>query len=111
MKENTLLKIAFICSLGGLISLYFISSNINPQDYNPVTSGIGSDVNLTGTISKIDQREDVTFIDVSYEKPLTIVVFNGEVSFNKGDKIQVNGRVQEYNGKQEIIAQKIKVMG
>ena len=114
MKENTLLKIALICSLVGLVVLYFISTRIDVKDYKPnaLNKNIGQDVKLKGNVAKITDKGNVVFIEVSQQNPVTIVLFTDDdnLKLNNGDNIEVIGKVQEYNGKNEIIAQKIRVV-
>ncbi|MBI2124628.1 OB-fold nucleic acid binding domain-containing protein [Candidatus Pacearchaeota archaeon] len=113
MKETTLLKTALICSLLGLVILYFISAKIDVKDYNAgiLNKNIGDDVKLTGKITKISQSENVAFLEVSYESPITIVLFTDKnVSLEANDSIEIIGEVQEYKGKNEIIAQKVRVV-
>ena len=113
MKETTLLKIALICSLIGLIILYFISSKIEIKDYKPnlVNENIGTDVKLEGIVTKISDKGSVVFIEVSQQNPMTVVLFtNDNINLKNGDNVEVIGEVQEYNGKNEIIAQKIRVI-
>ena len=114
MKETTLLKIALICSLAGLVILYFISAKIEIKDYKPnkLSQNIGDDVKLQGTISKISDKGNVVFIELNQQSPVSIVVFNNEntLKLKNNDSIEVVGKVQEYNGKNEIIAQKIRIV-
>ena len=110
MKENTLLKIALICSLVGLIVLYFISTKIEVKDYKPnFNKNIGDDVKLKGTITKITDAGNVVFIDVSQQNPITVVLFTeDDLKLISGDDIEVIGEVQEYKGKNEVIEKKIR---
>ena len=113
MKETTLLKIALICSLLGLVLLYFISAKIDIKYYKPskLSENVGDDVKLTGTITKISQNENVAFIEIDYSSPVTIVAFGSdELKLKNNDVVEVIGKVQEYKGKNEIIAQKIRVI-
>ena len=114
MKETTLLKLALICSLVGLFLLYFISTKIEIKDYRPnvLSSNAGDDVKLKGTISKVTDKGNVVFVELSQEFPVSVVVFTNEnfSSLKKNDLIEVFGKVQEYNGKNEIVAQKIMVV-
>ena len=115
MKESTLLKIALISSLVGLLVLYFISTKIEIKDYNPnkLNQNAGDDVKLTGIIAKISDKGDVIFIEVNQQNPITVVLFakDNDLILDNGDNIEVLGQVQEYNGKNEIIAQKIRKVG
>lgn len=114
MKETTLLKIALICSLIGLVVLYFISIKIEVKDYKPgiLNKNIGDDVKLAGTVKKITDTGDVVLIEVSRQSPVTVVLFSGDnLKLKKGDGIEVIGEVQEYKGRNEVIAKKIRVTG
>ncbi len=114
MKETTLLKIALICSLVGLLVLYFISTKIEIKDYKPniLNKNVGEDVKLNGIVTKISDKGNVIFIEVNQQNPISIVVFGNDNNLNlkNGDNVEVIGKVQEYNGKNEIIAQKIRLV-
>ncbi|MBS3100606.1 hypothetical protein J4204_00560 [Candidatus Woesearchaeota archaeon] len=115
MKESTLLKIALICSLVGLVALYFISTKIEIKDYKPniLNKNVGDDVKLNGVVTKITDRGSVVFIEVNQQNPVNVVLFTDDdnLKLKSGDSIEVTGEVQEYKGKNEIIAQKIRVTG
>jgi len=115
MKESTLLKIALICSLVGLVALYFISTKIEIKDYKPniLNKNVGDDVKLNGVVTKITDRGSIVFIEVNQQNPVNVVLFTDDdnLKLKSGDSIEVTGEVQEYKGKNEIIAQKIRVTG
>ena len=114
MKETTLLKIALLCSLAGLVLLYFISIKIEVKNYKPniLNKNVGDDVKFEGTVTKITDRGNVVFINVNQQSPVIVVLFTDEnnLKLNNGDNVEIIGKVQEYNGKNEIIAQKIRVV-
>ncbi len=114
MKENTLLKIALVGSLIGLLALYLISAKIDFKNYSPgeLNKNVGDDVKLIGTVSGIRDAGDVVFIEVEHQTPVTVVLFtdDGDLRLGNGDFIEVLGEVQEYRGKDEVIARKIRVI-
>ena len=114
MKETTLLKTALICSLIGLFALYLISTKIEVNEYraNALNKDIGEDVKLKGTVTRITDRGNVVFIEVNQQSPITVVLFTEDdnLKLKNGDSIEVIGEVQEYNGKNEIIAQKMRII-
>lgn len=114
MKEATLLKIALVCSLVGLAALYLISTKIEVKDYKPniLNKNIGDDVKLIGRVAKITDKGSVVFIEVNHNNPVNVVLFTEDenIKLKSGDNVEVIGEVQEYNGKNEIIAQKIRVI-
>jgi len=114
MKESNLLKIALICSLVGLIALYVISEKLEVKDYKPtmLSKNIGDDVKFKGTIRKIANQGNVVFIEVDQQNQVDVVAFaaNNSLKLNRGDNIEIIGKVQEYNGKNEIVAQIVRVI-
>ncbi|MBI1936377.1 OB-fold nucleic acid binding domain-containing protein [Candidatus Woesearchaeota archaeon] len=114
MKESILLKAAIICSLAGLILLYLVSIKIDYKEYRPqeLSKNVGDDVKLVGRIAKISQKENVAFIEVEHQSLVTVVLFDKgrNLTIKNGDRIEVLGEVQEYNGKSEIVAGKLRVI-
>ena len=112
MRENTLLKVAILSSIVGLVILFFISRSIEIPEYNPSqVKDVGMDVKLIGKITKIDQREGLFFIEVSKENKVEVALFTKDKTDIKyGDNVEVLGKVQDYNGKAEILANKIRVI-
>jgi len=114
MKETLLLKIALICSLVGLVALFFISQKIELKDYKPNflnNKNVGDSVNLSGKISKVTAGNNVVFIELIQQVPVSVVVFTDKnVNLNENDFVEISGKIQEYNGKEEIIADKIKIV-
>ena len=80
MRENTILKISLICSLIGLIALYFISENIEVKEYTgrSINSNIGDDVKLEGTVKNVRKTQNAAFIEVEQKVPLKVVVLKNE---------------------------------
>ena len=114
MKETTLLKVALICSLVGLVALYFISERIELKDYKPNflnNKNIGDSVKFSGKITKITNGNNVVFIELIQQVPVSVVVFTDKnLNLNEKDIVNISGKVQEYNGKEEIIADEIKTI-
>ncbi len=118
MRENTLLKIALICSLVGLVALYFISTRIRIEDYNPnfnMNIDIGKDVELKGIITKITEKDNVAFVELNQLFPITVVVFRDDqdkenLKLKTNQSIEVIGKIQSYKGKNEVIAQKLRLV-
>lgn len=116
MKEKTLLKIALICSMVGMAALYLVSRNLDVRDYtslpNRLNGNIGDEVKLKGTVERITKRDDVVFVEVRENAPVSVVLFNGNhaLNLNQGDFIEIIGQVRQYKGKNEIVADSIRVI-
>ena len=112
MRENAILKIALSFSLIGLIALYFISGNIEVKEYTgkSINSNIGDDVKLEGIVKNVRKSPNAAFIEVEQKVPLKVVVLKSEVNLTAGEIVEVIGEVQEYEGSEEIMANKIRVI-
>ena len=116
MKEKTLLKIALITSLTGLLALYLISSSIDIKESNIEKITIDSKdefVKLKGFVSQVVNSEKVSILEITQPQKIKIVLFknNGKnLSISQGNEVEVFGKVQEYEGNMEIIAERIRVV-
>jgi len=116
MKEKNLLKIALICSLLGLLILYLVSNNIEIKEKNIEKITLDNKdefVNIKGTISNIVNTEKVTIIKILQPQEITVVLFKNEnktTTIQQGNEIEVIGKVDEYEGKIEIIADRVRVI-
>ncbi|MBI2130261.1 hypothetical protein HYU10_00665 [Candidatus Woesearchaeota archaeon] len=113
MKENTLIKISIIFSLAGLVILYFISGSIKIDDYKPksISSEIGQDVKVNGVVKGVRKFDNAAIIEVEQKSVLDVAVLGkSNLSITAGDSVEIIGEVQEYNGKEEVIANRIRVI-
>jgi aspartyl/asparaginyl-tRNA synthetase len=113
MDENILLKVALSVSVIGIIVLFLISTQIELSDttIEKITSGSAEDkVSVTGTIKSIRQTGSATFILLTQASDLDVVVFSENLSMDVGETIKVTGKVQDYKGKKEIMADSIKIL-
>ena len=110
MNEKMLYHISLGMTIIGLLFLFFYAervstANIETQELIPKKPII-----MQGKISSISTHEKAIFLEILREKiePTTIILFaNENTTLNAGDFIEVRGRVEEYNGKAEIIADKV----
>ena len=116
MKEKTLLKIALIASLLGLLILYLISGNIKIEEKNIEKITLDNKdemVKIKGTVSKVIDTEKVTIIDVLQPNEITVVLFKNdetETPIQEGNEVEIIGKVDEYEGELEIIAHKARIV-
>lgn len=114
MRENELLRVALIISFIGLLFLYFISGNIEIKTKTSErinNAETGQEVIVKGIVSSIRTSEKASFVNIETIDEENIVVFENIKGIKQGDYIEVVGKIDEYNGKQEIIAEKIRKIG
>lgn len=119
MKARLLLYVSIICSVAGLILLYFISQNVELL-YTPISQitadDIGKNVKVCGEVtSKSVSKNDHVFLSLNDSSGVTDVVVFSNIAeklnaqeVKKEDIICVIGTVDEYQESLEIIAKKIE---
>jgi len=116
MQEKTLLKTALIISLLGLLILYLISGNIEIKEKNIEKITLENKdefVKLTGIVSRVVDTEKVTIMEITQPQQITVVLFKDEnksMQIQEGNEVEIFGKVDEYEGKLEIIADRLRVV-
>lgn len=110
MKEKTLLRIAFISSCFGILLLFIFSKTITIDETTmDKIDQIETDeeVRVKGVVKKVTNKEKLTIIELIQEVSVPVIVFEN-ISVNIGEEINVIGKKEEYNGKDEILAEVIE---
>jgi len=116
MREQTLLKTALIVSLLGLSILYLINDNIDIKEKNIEKITIDNKdefVKLKGIVSRLIDTEKVTIMEITQPQEITVVLFKDEnktMPIQEGNEVEVIGKVDEYEGKLEIIADRLRII-
>ena len=113
MKENTLLKIAFVVAILGLVVLYLISGiiEVEQKDIDKITLGnVGEQIKVSGEVSSVKSFKTVTIIELKTESRIDVVLFKENVSLDNGRYVEIYGSVDEYEGKPEIIGETVRIL-
>lgn len=115
MKDSTLLKISLAVSITGIFIILYLVEYKNAQ-----TSGLSeitrdqldSIIKVEGEVTKVTKTPGLLILNI---KDLTgtteVIAFTSQESIiEKGMKVEVTGRVQEYQNRLEIIADEIKLL-
>lgn len=109
---NKLLAVAIMCSLVGILIIIFVGEHTELDfiDISNINKGmIDKKVRIKGEIKSISQTEEVTFLDViDNTGEMKIIVFEN-ITLEKESRVEIEGKVDEYMGDLEIIAELIKV--
>ena len=108
MNERALLKISLIGSIIGIIILFILSSFTELEE-NQISNLEDDNVKVKGIITKITDRETIMIIEIAQQNKIEAIIFKEEnISLEKGDEIEITGSTDEYEGRQQIIVDKIK---
>ena len=113
MKEKTLLTIALISSLIGILVLFFVSGSIEVEEKKIAEldlEKLDSDVRIRGVVSSVRDLDKIMILDVAQPQTVNVMLFKeGNINVSKGDFVDLEGELREYEGKREIIANQIEV--
>ena len=111
MQEKTLLKISLFVSLGGLLLLYYLSSGVNLDAITGIEEvEENKEVLVRGKLGKVKELDKVAFLEIWREKIMktSVVLFkDSNISLKPGDYVEITGTVEDYQGKKEIIGNKV----
>lgn len=118
MDEKFLLKAAIACSVIGLAVLYLIAGTmkIDETSINKITSGMSDDnVIVEGKVASITEKENVIVIELQKNEKISVMMFKGKypvfMGIKEGDSVEVSGKVSDYKGRKEIIADGMRFVG
>jgi DNA/RNA endonuclease YhcR with UshA esterase domain len=112
MKEKLILVIAFLASLAGIFTLFFLVENL---DYGEQTiekineERISDMVKIEGDVIEVSDLGNITFISLMQPNYIDVVVFD-EIELYSGERVEIIGMSEEYEGEMEIIAHRIRVI-
>jgi|GEM_PF-3436974 len=112
MKEKLLLRLALGVSIIGISVLFFISIRIEITEVaiNKLDDSIEQSVMITGSVVDVTVKNSTTFIMIEKDEMTTVILFGKSHPINIGDLVQARGKVSEYNGESEIIADEVRVI-
>jgi hypothetical protein len=99
MNRQSLLIIAIIFSLIGLIALFFISSWLNAHPEH------ASFLQISGVVNSVRIKNGVTIMSIDPAE-LSVVAFE-PLELEKGEHVTFYGRLQEYKGRVEFVVEDV----
>lgn len=113
MKEKTIFKIAVVSVIAGLAILLIFAGEADLGSVEDIDSaGSGKIVKVSGTITKLSQKDKTIFAEIEAEKTekTSVIIFPAEEIFlREGDYVEVEGMIEEYLGEKEVVGSKITV--
>ncbi len=112
MDERVLLRISLVSSLVGIFFLFIIVSFFTVEE--TAISGIpsseeGTTVHVKGFVESVQNRKGIAIIEIAELKSVSAVLFTSEnVTLEKGQKVEVRGKVREYGGQMQLVIDELK---
>ncbi|MBI2572310.1 hypothetical protein HYV86_00460 [Candidatus Woesearchaeota archaeon] len=113
MNEHTLTKFAYAVFFVGIAVLALYSQEFEVESVATIESHPSSEiVRMKGIITRLSPHDNVLFAEIEGQRveKTDVIVFTAEELFLKeGQFVEIEGKVEEYKGKKEIIASKVVV--
>ncbi|MBU0758565.1 MAG: hypothetical protein KKF44_10945 [Nanoarchaeota archaeon] len=113
MNEKMLLRISVLFAVIGISALFIISKSIeinNTTIEKIYGEKIGDEVEITGKAIQIIRNEKFTVIKMAQESEIEVIAYDNIAEIREGDALSVKGRIDEYNEKRQIVADKITII-
>ena len=110
-----LFKVALVGAVVGVFILYLVSTQLGLTEYKiSEFDEVDKDeeIIINGIVSRVTNKDKVAFLEIAQEeiKAVTVVLFKDrEIDLSPGDLISVEGTIEEYKGKKEIIGNKVEL--
>ncbi len=113
MQEKTILKVSFVIIIIGLAFLFLYSEEVDVKQVSRIDAELPEEsVTVRGKIGRVSVHDKVIFLELLGERveKMDVILFTDrEVFLNEGDYVEVSGTIEEYEGKKEIIGNKISI--
>lgn len=112
MDESTMLKIAMVVGMLGICSLLIVlkASKIGESTLGEAKlMEEGGSAKITGTIERVSAKDQFTILTLRSEERVSVVAFSS-MNLSKGQRIEVTGKIKEYEGENEIVADNVIVL-
>jgi len=113
LSERSLITLGLLVSLAGIIALYLLllSSSLPLQDLSVVDEAhVGSAVRVAGVVTSVRRVKNVTILTIAAPVERAAVIFD-LVNISEQDHVDVEGRVQDYQGAPELVVDRLEVTG
>jgi DNA/RNA endonuclease YhcR with UshA esterase domain len=110
MEDKTLLNIASTVAVIGIIILLLLSyyNKIPERAFNEITSkDLASYVKVKGTVKQVYMHNNSMSIQISQECLMYVNIFDNNQNISINDTVTIQGTVQEYKGKLQILADRV----
>lgn len=113
---QALLKFALVSAIIGTALLIFLSAKLEPRliSINEIdVRKIDNFVKIMGSVISVKDTQSLFIFDVEDESgKIKVIAYKGKeaINLNKGMRVEIIGKVKEYEGELEIEASSVKLI-
>lgn len=113
MSENTVLKVALVCTLVGIVLLYGISLfiEVDEKDVSEISDlDFGKTIRVKGVVSDVKSYDSFSILKISQAQSVEVFLFDN-FSVPVGVNVDIYGKVQEgRDGDIEIVGDVVRIV-
>lgn len=114
MRESTLLKIALVSGVAGLILLFGVLESTPPREVTLqqiLSEDMRNEILIRGTVTRMARGNATQWLELASDDPLTVTVFREEIiPIHVGDRVEVRGKLEEYHGEKQFVGEEVRVI-
>lgn len=115
MNESSLFKIALTVSLIGILILLIVVENteVKKVSINEIQDKNEEEiVRISGEVNNFKETPGLYLLDVEDDsgKISAIVFKEDKLNISKGNRVDIEGTIKEYQNKKELIAREIRII-
>jgi len=110
MNDKTLLKLAIMCSVIGILGLFVLSETTGTETVKIAeidSSFVDKTIQVNGLVTEVKLSQDLTILEVEDETGKIKALAFEHLQVSKGSKVNIEGTIQEYENEIEIIIEKL----
>lgn len=107
MKDSFILKAAVLTAIIGIGVLFLVMITAELPS-SIIMSEIDSEVRISGLVNSVKNYGQITIVTLDFKDRVDVVLFE---DINLTGQLEVVGKVDVYNGKRQLVAEKVKVLG
>mgnify|MGYP001587684887 CR=1 FL=1 len=115
MEDQTLLKLALIVSMTGILLLIFVSDIVEVKEYkitDLTRKDIEKDVKIRGKVTRVTETPGLLIFNIRDETgEVTAILFKEDpINITENQRLEIEGKVKEYKDKLEIEVSELKTI-
>lgn len=117
LREYWLNRLSVFCAIAGVLFIGAYSVMESPKNISIAEISeynIGEKVRVNGIVSFAIANENIAIFEIENEGKIKCVIFNPRIEeriiLQKGSFVEVIGKVQQYKGSLEIVAEKVSLL-
>jgi len=106
------MKTAVICVVTGLVIMYLFLQNTKMESsaLSDIKEKEGQQVVVEGTVKEVNVLDKITYISLQRTETARVTILGPVPALTEGQRVQVRGKIETYEGKISILGEELRVI-